>query len=429
MVDSMRRELGLIGATALGLGSVLGTGVFVSIGLAAGISGYWVVLAIIVAAFLATCNGLNSAQLAANHAVSGGAYEYGHVYLFPWAGFLAGWVFVAAKTASSAAAAMGFAGYLVKAFGMDPRYSTAVALAGVALLTLFVSLGIRRSNQLNTVVVSVTILALVAFCVVGVNTLLGDESATVSEAATPFDFTALLNASAVMFVAFTGYGRVATLGEEVREPRRVIPRAIVGTLAVSAVLYIAVALVATSLAGPVRYASLVNETAAPLEMIAMEVQPGWLPVLMAVGAITAMLGVLLNLLLGVSRVVLSMGRRGDLPRVFSKLDTSTGSPVPAVLLTAVITALLVLLDDLSLTWSFSAFTVLLYYAINNLAALKIPKDKKLFPAWIAIAGLVICLSLAWWVEWQAVVAGLVLVGVGVVWRFIFRAINNGGVTG
>lgn len=421
MQRALRRDLGVTGATLLGLGSVLGTGVYVTIGLAAGIAGHWVTAAVVVAALLALVNGLNSAQLAANHAFSGGAYEYGHVYLVPWAGFVAGWVFVAAKTASAATAAMGFAGYLLKATGLTAQYRPFAGVALVLAVTLIISAGIRRSNHVNGVIVALTAIALAAFCIVGALHVFSQPEMPYNEAPrADLSFDSFLHAVAIIFVAFTGYGRVATLGEEVKNPHYSIPKAIVATVLISARLYIAVSSIATTIAGPGRYAALSQETAAPLEIIALDFGVPGLSLLLALGAMTAMAGVLLNLILGISRVILAMARRGDLPAVFRDVDGSSGSPLPAVLLTGLIIIALVLLDQLKLTWSFSAFTVLLYYAINNLAALAIPREKKLFPGWLSVTGLLVCLALAWWVELSALVAGLLVVTGGIVWRIGFR---------
>ena len=164
---SLKRELGLFGATMMGLGSIIGTGVFVSIGIAAGIAGPAVIIAIAVAAIVATCNGLNSAQLAANHPVSGGTYEYGYRYLNPTLGFAAGWMFLCAKTASAAAAALGFAGYLLNLATQDSRWLVPVAVGTVCILTAIVLSGIRLSNRVNIAIVSVTLISLVAFIVAG----------------------------------------------------------------------------------------------------------------------------------------------------------------------------------------------------------------------------------------------------------------------
>jgi hypothetical protein len=225
------RELGLFDATMLGLGSIIGTGVFVSIGIGAGVAGSGVILAIVVAALVAACNALNSAQLAANHPVSGGTYEYGYRWLHPTLGFSAGWMFLCAKSASAATAALGFAGYLLNFTGQDARWLVPVAVLTVVVVTAVVLTGVRLSSWLNIGIVSVTLIALVSFVLAGAPAVRRENLTLTVE---PLSF---LQACALMFVAYTGYGRIATLGEEVIEPRRTIPRAIIITLIVSAALY------------------------------------------------------------------------------------------------------------------------------------------------------------------------------------------------
>ncbi|MGB7892488.1 MAG: APC family permease, partial [Microcoleus sp.] len=219
----LKRELGIFGATLMGLGSILGTGVFVSIGMAAEVAGPGVILAVGIAAFVAVCNGLNSAQLAANHPVSGGTYEYGYKYLNPWLGFTAGWMFLLAKTASAATAALGFAGYFLNAVGVaDRTYLILTALVALATLTLIVLTGIRRSNIANTAIVSVTLLSLAVFVAVGLPEVRW-EMATVQNNSS---IGSIFQATALMFVAYSGYARITTMSEEVREPRETIPKAI-----------------------------------------------------------------------------------------------------------------------------------------------------------------------------------------------------------
>ena len=308
---NLDRVIGLGGATFLGLGSILGTGVFVSIGLAAGVAGPSVILAVVLAAAIATCNGMSSAQLAAAHPVSGGTYEYGYRYLNPLLGFGAGWMFLCAKSASAATAALGFSGYLLHAIGRgDQTTMVIVALAGVVVLTGVVLLGMRRSNVANTVIVLVTLTALGAFVVTG----LPDATDNLGERLSPFfgdGAFGLLEATALMFVAYTGYGRIATLGEEVREPRKTIPRAIITTLGVSAVLYVSIAVVAVGAAGAGSFGTIAESAAAPLEVVARGLGHDSVAKVIAVGAVTAMLGVLLNLLLGLSRVLLAMDEVAD----------------------------------------------------------------------------------------------------------------------
>jgi APA family basic amino acid/polyamine antiporter len=230
----------------------------------------------------------------------------------------------------------------------------------------------------------------------------------------------LLEASALMFVAYTGYGRIATLGEEVTAPRRTIPRAIIATLLVSALLYLGVGTVAVGSVGAEELARLTAATAAPLEGAARSFAGSTLPLLLALGAITAMLGVLLNLLLGLSRVLLAMARRGDAPGSLSFVEERTRSPRRAVLAVGAGIAAISLIGDVRVTWSFSAFTVLIYYALTNLAALRLPSEARLFPVWISVAGLIGCLGLAFWVESGALIAGLLLLVAGFGARTLFR---------
>src|SRR6056297_3320675 len=288
----LRRELGTFGAVMMGLGSIVGTGVFVSIGVAAGVTGPSVILAIAIGAAVATFNGLSSAQLAAAHPVSGGTFGYRYRFLTPRFGFTAGWTFLLAKSASAATAALGFAGYAPGAFDVESRAPLVpLALLLVAALTGVVLAGIRRSNATNIAIVAVTLVSLAFFVVAGVPTLI-ERGGT---GFVPFfdpepgrsGVSALLYASALMFVAYTGYGRIATLGEEVRAPEVTIPRAIVAALVVVVALYAEVALVGVGTTGAAALAD-VGARTAPLEAAAAGFGvPGARQVL-AVGAVTAM---------------------------------------------------------------------------------------------------------------------------------------------
>jgi APA family basic amino acid/polyamine antiporter len=220
-----------------------------------------------------------------------------------------------------------------------------------------------------------------------------------------------------MFVAYTGYGRIATMGEEVRDPRRTIPRAIISVMIVSALLYTAVGLGAVGAFGAAPLGSSTDKEAAPLETVLQALGHPSAATLVAIGAMTAMLGVLLNLILGLSRMALAMGRRNDLPHAFSQLDRKGTTPIVAVLGVGILVAALAALGDVRLTWSFSAFTVLVYYAITNLAALRLRGEARLYPRWISALGLLSCLFLAFWVEPRIWLAGLGAIAVGLAWHF------------
>ncbi len=430
------QKVGLWGATMMGLGSIIGTGVFVSIGIAAEVTGPSVVLAIAVAAVVAICNGLSSAQLAACHPVSGGTYEYGYRWLGPRWGFTAGWMFLCAKSASAATAALGLSGYLLHALGQADNeanpggqgravVTVLVALAAIVLVTLLVLGGIRRSSHTNMVIVSVTLISLAAFVIAGLPTAIAQGGDQLFPLFDPGDgatgpIEGFLRACALMFVAFTGYGRIATMAEEVHHPRQTIPRAIITTLFLSAAIYIAVGAIAVLSVGSSELVSTRDVHAAPLEIIARQFDVPAVAAIVAIGAITAMLGVLVNLVLGLSRVVLAMGRRRDIPKVFAKLDATATTPYPAVIVTGLFIGGLAMIGDVKTTWSFSAFTVLVYYAITNLAAIRLTKEERLYSPIIAWVGLGSCLFLAFWVEAQIWIAGLAIILLGFLWQAVAK---------
>ncbi len=419
--EQLQRQVGLVGAVMMGLGSILGTGVFVSLGIGAGIAGPAVILAVMIGAGVAILNGLSSAQLAANHPVSGGTYEYGYRFLNPRLGFTAGWVFLLAKSASAATAALGLAGYLLNALDVQQAQVALVgiALATVATVTVIVASGISRSNQVNIFIVSVTLATLLFFVLVGLGEMEASNFTPFfgGEASQDNPIQALLYASALMFVAYTGYGRIATLGEEVKAPRITIPRAIITAMILTMIIYLSVATVGIGVGGAdAMYAATIGE-AAPLEVIARSYAFPGAGTILAVGAMTAMFGVLLNLILGLSRVLLAMGRRHDMPAATGRLNAAGTTPTVAVWVMGAVVAALTLLGDVQVTWSFSAFTVLIYYALTNLAALQLSNKDRFYPRWLAWAGLAACLFLAFWVDVQIWLIGLSLIGVGLFWQW------------
>ncbi len=398
------REIGVPGAIFMGLGSIVGTGLFVSLGIAAGVAGNAILLALPLAGLLALCNGLSSAQLAAAHPVSGGTYEYGYRVLSPTLGFSAGSMFLLAKSASAATAALGLAGYGLLLAGVEGDRAglplpVVIGVGSILLLGVLVAHGIRSSNRANLTIVGITLAILLVFLAAGAPRVVDSlPELTRAVPGNGVGLGALLHASALLFVAFTGYGRIATLGEEVHDPARTIPRAIWATLIVVTVLYLGAAAVALATLGAEGFARATAERAAPLQEAAAVLGTPGLAQLVGLAAVTAMIGVLLNLLLGLSRVVLAMGRRRDLPGVLAGIHTESGSPRAAVAVVVATIVALVLIGDVRVTWSFSAFTVLVYYGITNLAALRLPAEARRYPRWVALLGLAGCLLLAVQIE-------------------------------
>jgi len=415
----LNRSIKTPGAILMGLGSIIGTGIFVSIAIATQISGNGVLIAILIAALLAIFNGLSSAQLAANHPVSGGTYEYGYRFLGSYFGFTAGWMFMIAKSASAATAVLGCIGYLFYSLNIDVSHTTYIltSLALLIIVTIMVSGGINRSNSANKVIVSVTIAGLLSLIIASllVNGFLVEP---IKNALVDTSSSSILYGAALMFVAYTGYGRIATLGEEVFEPRTTIPKAIILAMVLIVFLYLMVTLTALAVMGSEAFGQTVDGEAAPLMVVAQSLSIPFIGPFISFAAITAMLGVLLNLILGLSRVLLAMARRKDVPNVLSNIHPKSKSPVSAVIISSIIIGLLVISGDVVFTWSFSAFTVLIYYSITNLSALMMPKELHLYPIWIPFMGLFGCLFLAFWIEPVIWISGLILILTGLIWHTI-----------
>lgn len=439
-MNQLKRDLGTLDAVLLGLGSIVGTGIFVSIALAASVAGPWVLLAILLASLVAVCNGLSSAQLAAAHPVSGGTYEYANRWINSTVGFVAGWMFLIAKSASAATAAIGFAQYVLP--WVTEQSSSADQLPGM-LFTVTVAygilgallwaalMGIRRSARVNTVLVAITVGALMFFVVAGLidwwsgQFLVGDKLKHASSHAAemaPLRWSNLWEATALMFVAYTGYGRIATLGEEVRNPRQTIPRAIIATLLCSMLLYFSVALVVTLTTGAEVLAAAARAGGPALPWVAEQFSIPATAAIVGIGAGVSLLGVLFNLLLGLSRVALAMGRRGDLPARFANITSETGVPAAATWLVAGIIAGLVLLGSIETAWSLSAFTVLIYYGITNACVLRMEPELRMYPVWPAWLGLATCCALAFCVTPAIWMIGCGLIVLGLIWRWGYRSI-------
>ena len=407
---SLRRELGLLDAFAIGLGAVVGAGIFVVTGVAAGIAGPAMLVGLLLASLAAAANALSSAELAATYPQSGGTYEYGYQVLSPWAGYVAGWMFLASKTAAAGTVALGLAGYLdAMVPGLPAR---PVAVGAVLLFTGINYLGIRKSGLLNRAIIAISVAALLGFVVAGA----GSFRATNLRPFAPAGWRGTLEAAALLFFAYTGYARIATLGEEVREPRRTIPRAILLTLGGSALLYFAVATVAVGAVG----AEVLARTASPLQVAARAFGTPAAVWGIAVGGVTAMLGVLLSQLLGISRMIFAMARRRDLPAALERVHPRFGVPDRAILLIGGIVAVVAATGTLRGIAAAASFTILIYYGIANLAALRMPREAKLYPDAIPVFGIFACATLAASLPVATIITGVGLLGVGVAFRLLLR---------
>ncbi|MCF6506095.1 APC family permease [Blastococcus sp. MG754426] len=401
------RRLGTTDAVVIGLGSMVGAGVFAAFSPAAQAAGAGLLIGLALAAVVAYCNATASAQLAAQYPTSGGTYVYGRERLGPWWGFLAGWGFVVGKTASCAAMALTFAAYAAPAGWERP-----VAVAAVLGLTAVNYRGITRTAGLTRVIVSVVLLALAvavtASLLGGGATTDGLSGWTLGEGGVH----GVLQSAGLLFFAFAGFARIATMGEEVRDPARTIPRAIPLALGIAVAVYAVVAVAVLVALGPDGVAA----TAAPL---AAAVDGGgwtWAEPVVRIGAAAASLGALLALVAGIGRTGLAMARQGDLPRFLAAVHPRSSVPHHAELALAAVVCLLVLTVDLRGAIGFSSFGVLLYYSVANAAAFTQDRPHRRFPRPLQVLGVVGCLVLVVSLPVEAVVGGAIVVAVGAAYR-------------
>jgi basic amino acid/polyamine antiporter, APA family len=403
----LARRLGLTDAVLIGLGSMIGAGVFSAFAPAATAAGAGLLVGLAIAAAVAYGNATASAQLAAQYPVSGGTYVYGRERLGDWWGFLAGWGFVVGKTASCAAMALTFAAYAVPTAWQRPA-----AVAAVVALAAVNYRGITRTARLTRAIVTVVLLALTLAVVAGLAGGTPDTAglfASASEVPSPYE---VLQSAGLLFFAFAGYARIATMGEEVRDPRRTIPRAVVTALLIAVTVYAAVAVTLLLVLGPSRLAT----SRAPLTDVVAVGGWAWAVPLVAVGGSTAALGALLALIAGVGRTTLAMARRADLPPWLAAVHPRYEVPHRAEVAVAVVVSVLVLTVDLRGAIGFSSFGVLVYYLIANLSAFTQPPEQRRFPRWLQVVGAAGCLLLVATLPWRAVLAGLLVYAVGIAYR-------------
>jgi basic amino acid/polyamine antiporter, APA family len=410
---TLARRLGTGDAVVIGLGSMIGAGVFAAFAPAAAVAGSGLLIGLLLAAGVAYCNAVASAQLAAQYPSSGGTYLYGRERLGEWWGFLAGWGFVIGKTASCAAMAMTFAAYALPGLVWLQRPLAIIAVLSVTAVNYR---GITRTAGLARILVAVSLAALLVL--VAVILASGRTSLANLDSAGAFDGGAygLLQSAGLVFFAFAGYARIATLGEEVREPARTIPRAIPLALGITVVLYFAVGSAALLAAGPVA----LGQSGAPLATAIEAVGAAWAQPIVRVGAMVASLGALLALIAGIGRTGLAMGRNGDLPRWLASVHPTYRVPAHAELVVAIAVCVLVLGADLRGAIGFSSFGVLVYYAIANAAAFTQQREHRRWPRGLNVIGLAGCLVLVATLPVGSVAAGLAMFGIGLLGRLAVR---------
>jgi len=403
----LARRLGTGDAVVVGLSAMVGAGVFAAFAPAARAAGSALLVGLALAAVVAFCNAVASAQLASHHPSSGGTYLFGREVLGPWWGFLAGWGFVVGKTASCGAMALTFAAYALPG---HPGWQRALAVAAVAALTVANLRGVTRTARVARVLLAVTFAVLLLFTVVAGSSGLSDPSWPAAGGGV----LGVLQSAGLLFFAFAGYARIATLAEEVREPA-VLGRAILVALGIAVATY---ALVGTCLL--LVLGDAVGDTSTPLSAAVTAAGAAWAEPVVRVGAAAASLGALLALLAGVGRTTLAMARERDLPGALASVDPRHQVPDSAQLAIGACVVALVLVWDLRGAIGFSSCGVLVYYAVANLSALRQPASQRRWPRWLNVVGLAGCLVLVVTLPPASVVAGLAVLAVGMLGRLVLH---------
>ena len=409
--DRLARRLGTRDAVVIGLGSMVGAGVFAAFAPAAAAAGSGLLLGLLLAAAVAACNATSSAELAAVYPESGGTYVYGRERLGHFWGYLAGWGFVTGKTASCAAMALTFSSYAA------PSLARPLATAAVVGLTAVNYRGVTKTAALTRVLLALVLAALAAAVVAAVFGGQADPGRLGSPLAPPTGtgttgapaaLYGILQAAGLLFFAFAGYARIATLGEEVVEPERTIPRAVPLALGIALGVYAAVALAVLLVLGPGGLAG----SHAPLADATTAGSLGWLAPAVRAGAVVAALGSLLSLLVGVSRTVFAMASGHDLPSWLEAVHPRYRVPHRAELAVAALVCCTVLVADLRSAIGFSSFAVLAYYAIANASAWTLPPERRRWPRALAVGGVAGCAVLAASLPLASVAAGAAVLAAG-----------------
>lgn len=394
--SSLKRTLGLFDATAISVGAIIGAGIFVVTGIAAGLAGSALVISMLIAAIISLFTALSFAELTAWQPTEGSIYEYTYQLIFPFAGFLVGWVWILSNVFAGAAVSLGFAHYLTALFPVLPAsWLAAILCLAFASLNFF---GIQQSARINNLIVVAKLLILAFFVIFG---LIHLNRANFLPFA-PFDVGVLYGACFIFF-AYGGFARVAIVADEIKDAKRNVPRAILLSLVIATVVYLFVGTVAVGLVG----ASELARSNSPLTTAMENTNSALASSIISAGALLATASVLLTSILGVSRMAYAMAKRKDLPRVLSKVHPKYKTPYYSIWISGGLMALLVLMADLSKVVAVSTFALLFYYSFANISALKLKLEKRLYPRFVPVFGTASCLALLIFILFASIQAWII----------------------
>lgn len=405
----LKRTLNLIDATAIGIGAIIGAGIFVVLGIAVGYAGPAVVISMVIAGIVALFSALSFAELGSAIPKQGGTYEFAYQLISPSVAFLSGCLWLFGQTVAGAAVSLGLAGYFVAIFPFFPL--KVVAVSAALLLTALNLIGTKHSAMINNILVLIKIVILCLFIVFGVFQM---NPTNYSQFA-PNGFAGILQGAGFIFFAYLGFGRIAALGGEVKNPKRNLPLAILVALATSVVLYVMTGLVATGL---LDYRILAG-SGSPLADAVKVTGNFTLIAAISFGALVATTSVLLTNLIGLSRVSFAMANNGQLPKFMSRIHAKLGTPYISILVTGALMTILASVSDLKQTAAITSISILSTHIILHFSVVRLRKrtpELKTFKAplypLIPALGIVSCIILMFslpmeaWIVWVGFVTAV-----------------------
>lgn len=407
----LKKTFGLFDAFNIGIGAIIGAGIFVVTGIGASLAGPALLLSLLISAGIAAFTALSFAELSVRIPKEGGGYEFAHELISPFAGFITGWLWLISNVVVGAVVSLGFAHYFALFFQI-PVHITAV-IACITITTVNY-LGARDLEIVNNFLVVFKLFILISFIAFGIQAVNGEN---ITSSFLPTGSIGVLKGAAFMFFAFAGFARITVIGEEVKDPKKTIPRAIILALVISTIIYLLVSYTAIGLVG---YQELAN-SGSPLADAA-HLEGNVMMLLISLGALAATLSVLLTTLLGTSRVSFAMARNHDLPQFFEKLHPRRNIPYVSILIFGTVMTLFAAFTDLTSAVAISNFVSLFYYAMANFAALKIKRPS--YPRIVPIIGLFSCILLLFFLTPSAWIIGSLSILIGIVYYFRLKKRKN-----
>jgi APA family basic amino acid/polyamine antiporter len=422
-MSELHRTLGFWGATGIGIGAIIGTGIFVLIGVASGIAGPAVILSFIIAGFVALLTGLSAAELSSFIHEAGGSYIYTTKAFGEFPGFVVGWMKSFDYIIGASAVSVGFAAYVMYFIGMPAETTALVIIAAIwpLILMLLNIKGIKEASGTNNLLVGLKILALLIFIIVCATALISRGDYSNYQPFFPHGFSGVMSGAAIIFFAFIGFNTIAVMAEEVKDPEKNVPGAILAAFAVCTLIYIGVSIVAV---GVVNW-QVLGTSSAPLEFAVKTVTDNiFILQFIALSALFATTSVIMASVMGGSRALFAMARQGVLPKKLSTISDQ-GVPVYTILICGIMISGIVVVTNGNLDWLASLFNfgTLLTFFFINFSLLKLRKTMPdarrgfkvpLYP-FTPVFALISCVVLAFYLNFTAIITATVflILGIGV----------------